>query len=104
MLFKADGYTVLQAADGETALNLIRENRDSIILLVTDLGLPRLGGFELIKEARKVIPSLKIIAASGFGHANIRSELRAVGVEEFFPKPFEPLELLATAKRLIAVG
>ena len=103
MLFKAEGYTVLQAADGQTALDLVRKNRDSIVLLVTDLGLPKLGGLELIKEARRVIPSLKIIAASGFGHANVRSELRAVGVEEFFAKPFSPLELLETAKRLLAI-
>ena len=103
MLFKAEGYTVLQAADGQTALDLVRKNRDSIVLLVTDLGLPKLGGLELIKEARRVIPSLKIIAASGFGHANVRSELRAVGVEEFFAKPFSPLELLETAKRLLVI-
>jgi DNA-binding response OmpR family regulator len=102
MLFKAEGYAVLQAGDGQAALDLVRENKDSIILLVTDLGLPKLGGFELIKEARHVIPSLKIIAASGFGHANVRSDLRDVGVVEFFPKPFEPLELLAAAKRLLA--
>jgi DNA-binding response OmpR family regulator len=103
MLFKAEGYTVLQAPDGQTALDLVRENKDSIILLVTDLGLPKLGGLELIKEARRIIPSLKIIAASGFGHASVRSELRDVGVEEFFPKPFSPLELLETAKRLLAI-
>jgi DNA-binding response OmpR family regulator len=103
LLFKTEGYTVLQAADGQTALDLIRANKDSIILLVTDLGLPKLGGFELIKEARALIPSLKIIAASGFGHANVRSDLREVGVVEFFPKPFEPLDLLAAAKRMIAV-
>jgi len=103
MLFKTEGYRVLQASDGQTALDLIRANKDSLILLVTDLGLPKLGGFELIKEAREVIPSLRIIAASGFGHANVRARLRDAGVEEFFPKPFEPLELLAAAKRMMAI-
>jgi two-component system, cell cycle sensor histidine kinase and response regulator CckA len=102
MLFNVEGYTVLQASDGQTALDLVREHKDSILLLVTDLGLPKLGGLELIKEARRIIPSLKVIAASGFGHANVRAELRNVGVEEFFPKPFLPLDLLETAKRLLA--
>ena len=101
MLFEAEGFTVLQAADGQLALNLVRENRDRIVLLVTDLGLPKLGGVDLISEARALIPSLKVIAASGYGHADVRAELLNIGVEEFFPKPFSPIELLATAKLIL---
>ena len=101
MMFESEGCVVLKAADGEEALGLVREHRADLVLLVTDLGLPKLGGLDLIKKARTVLPSLKVIAASGFGHENVRSELRKVGVVEFFPKPFSPLELLATAKRLL---
>ena len=101
MMFETEGCAVIKAADGEEALRLVREHQATLVLLVTDLGLPRLGGIDLIKQARAIIPTLKVIAASGFGHANVRTELRKVGVEDFFPKPFSPLELLATARRLL---
>jgi DNA-binding response OmpR family regulator len=80
---------------------LLREHTNEIVLLVTDLGLPKLGGMELIAEARSLIPSLSVIAASGFGHPDLRPKLRELGVEIFFPKPFSPLELLAAAKELL---
>ena len=101
MMFESEGCVVLKAADGEEALRLVNAYRTDLSLLVTDLGLPKLGGIDLIMKARAMSPALKVIAASGFGHANVRTELRNVGVEEFFPKPFSPLELLATAKRLL---
>ena len=104
MMFEAEGVAVLKAGDGEEALNLIREHGKEIDLLVTDLGLPKLGGIELIQQARVIQPSLQVIAATGFGHPNVRAELRKVGVDEFFPKPFSPLELLIAARRLLRRG
>jgi two-component system, cell cycle sensor histidine kinase and response regulator CckA len=101
LLFESDGFTVLKASDGQEALQLLREHTNEIVLLVTDLGLPKLGGMELIAEARSLIPSLRVIAASGFGHPDLRPKLRELGVEIFFPKPFSPLELLAAAKELL---
>ena len=93
---------MLIAADGQQALELVREHRQEIGLLVTDLGLPKLGGLELIQQARAIVPSLKIVAASGFGHANVRQELLAAGVSVFLPKPFSPTDLLTAAKELLA--
>jgi|WetSurMetagenome_2_1015567.scaffolds.fasta_scaffold309034_2 DNA-binding response OmpR family regulator len=101
VMFESEGYTVYQATDGIEALELVRAHVDDVLLLVTDLGLPRLGGLELIREARALIPTLGVIAASGYGHMNVRSELRNIGVEDFFPKPFSPIELLETAHRLL---
>ena len=101
MMFEANDAVVLKAADGEEAIDLIKAHRDDLALLITDLGLPKLGGIELIQQARALIPSLKVIAASGFGHLNVRAELRKVGVEEFFAKPFSPADLLAAARRLL---
>lgn len=101
MLFESEGYHVLKAADGQMALELVRAYRDQVVLLVTDLGLPKLGGLDLIRESRAIIPALKVIAASGFGHERVRAELRKVGVDDFFPKPFSPIELLDAAKRLL---
>ncbi|MBM2840862.1 MAG: multi-sensor hybrid histidine kinase [Bacteroidetes bacterium] len=101
LLLETERYTVLKASDGQEALRIVNERRDGIDLLITDLGLPKLGGLELIQHARSLSPSIKIIAASGFGHANVREELRKAGVLHFFPKPFSPMQMLETAKRLL---
>lgn len=101
MLLEGDGFRVFTAADGRAALALLQDRSDDIGLLITDLGLPLLGGMELVQYARKLIPSLAIIAASGYGHANVRRELLKLGVKNFFPKPFSPPELVSMAKRMM---
>lgn len=102
LLFQTEGFSVLSASDGKEALDLVHEHQDEIVLLVTDLGLPKLEGIDLIRATKSVIPSLKIIAATGFGHHDVRVRLREAGVQSFFPKPFSPLELLAAAKDLLS--
>ncbi len=104
VLFKAEGFRVFSAGDGQAALDIVQEYGSAITLLVTDLGLPKLGGIELIHKALQINPGLKVIAASGFGHANVRAELLREGVAEFFPKPFSPVDLLVTARRLLDEG
>jgi CheY-like chemotaxis protein len=101
LLLEGEGFTVLRAMDGQQALDFVRDPANSIDLLITDLGLPRLGGLELIHHARTHSPDIKIIAASGFGHANVREELMKAGVIQFFPKPFSPTQMLESAKRLL---
>lgn len=101
MLLEADGFQVFTAGDGRSGLALLVDRPDEIGLLITDLGLPGLGGMELIQQARTLIPTLKIIAASGYGHTNVRSDLLKLGVKDFFPKPFSPPELVALAKKMM---
>jgi len=101
LLLETEGYTVLKASDGQEALDFVNDRRIVVDLLITDLGLPKLGGLELIQHARRLSPSVKIIASSGFGHANVRDELRKAGVVQFFPKPFSPMQMLESAKRLL---
>ncbi|MEK9135601.1 MAG: response regulator [Bacteroidota bacterium] len=103
MLFENEGITVYKAPDGQAALDMLGEHRTEINLLVTDLGLPKLGGIELIHKAKQMVPSLKILAASGYSHSDMRAELAKEGVAEFFPKPFSPVDLLAAAKRLLGM-
>ncbi len=69
MLLEGDGFRVFTAEDGRAALALLEDRSDDIGLLITDLGLPKLGGMELVQHARKLIPSLAVIAASGYGHS-----------------------------------
>jgi CheY-like chemotaxis protein len=59
------GFPAAEAHDGEAALALIKSDPD-IQILFTDLGLPGMHGSELVREARRLRPGLKIVIASGY--------------------------------------
>jgi two-component system cell cycle sensor histidine kinase/response regulator CckA len=101
VILQAENFTVLQAFDGQAALDTFTTHADEIDLLVTDLGLPKMGGVELIERVRKMKPSVKIIGASGFGRNNVREEVMRAGADEFLPKPYVTAELVSTARRLL---
>jgi two-component system cell cycle sensor histidine kinase/response regulator CckA len=94
-------FTVFQAFDGMTALEVFSAHQDEIDLVVTDLGLPRMGGVELIAKVRQMKPSVKIIGASGFGRNNVREEVMDAGADEFLPKPYITSDLLILVKKLL---
>jgi CheY-like chemotaxis protein len=64
-MLEAQGYTVLQAAHGEAALELL-ESAAPIDLLLTDLIMPRMGGRELAERVRELRPGLRVLFTSGY--------------------------------------
>ena len=101
-VFRLEHYEVFQAADGMEALQVFSQNQDQIDLMITDLGLPNLGGIELIERVRAIKPAMKIIGSSGYGRVNIRDEVLGAGGDEFLPKPYVTTELIRTVKRLLS--
>jgi DNA-binding response OmpR family regulator len=101
MMLEGEGLKVHEAADGATALVLLKEHCETVDILVTDLGLPKLEGIELIREAKKVNPALKVIAASGFAHYSVQKEVIAAGADLVFQKPFSPSEILSGIRELL---
>jgi PAS domain S-box-containing protein len=60
------GYTVIEAADGEEALQKFKESIDTIQLLIVDVIMPRKKGSEVYEEARKIKPGIKSLFISGY--------------------------------------
>jgi CheY-like chemotaxis protein len=68
------GFSTLEAGDGVQALALLQQN-EGIEILLTDLGLPGMNGRELVTEALRLRPGLKVIVASGYSsHAEAPQE------------------------------
>ena len=84
-LLKADGFTVLTAGDGEAALEKLRKHPNPVDLVVTDMGLPRLNGFELYRQILVERPGTKVILMSG--DLAVREQCEMAGLP-FFQKPF----------------
>ncbi|MFN0157934.1 MAG: response regulator [Bacteroidota bacterium] len=103
MIFEMEQFTVFRAVDGQHALEIFSEHLDEIALLITDLGLPRLGGVDLIEKVRALKPTVRIIGSSGYGRANVRKEVLAAGADDFMPKPFVAAELVLKAKKMLGI-
>jgi two-component system cell cycle sensor histidine kinase/response regulator CckA len=95
------GYTVIEAADGEEALQKFREHPDSINLFILDVIMPKKNGREVFREARKSNPDVKALFTSGYPADLIKKE----GVLEkglhFLPKPSSPEALLRKVRELL---
>ncbi|MFT7512063.1 MAG: signal transduction histidine kinase [Candidatus Omnitrophota bacterium] len=81
------GFSVFEAGNGEEALELIRNTPD-VSLLVTDLVMPGMGGYELDEAARAILPQLRTVYMSGYTeHVPSEDQLKASN-SIFVQKPF----------------
>ena len=92
MLLERDGHTVQTAADGVEALAAARTFRPDVVLL--DIGMPRMNGYELAGELRQLFgDSILIAAVTGWGQPQDHERSRAVGIDRHFRKPVAPADL-----------
>ena len=88
----AQGYEVLDAPSGKTALELLARKPDLVIL---DLGLPDIDGLELLRRIRKLQGSLPIVVLSSRGDEAGKVAALDLGADDYVTKPFGMDELLA---------
>ena len=89
----AEGLSVVAAADGDEGLRLGRERRPRV--MITDLGLPGLDGWELARELKGLDPALSVVVCTGWRVSVSPAELAAAGVDEVVAKPFDVAWLAA---------
>jgi two-component system, cell cycle sensor histidine kinase and response regulator CckA len=100
-LLESTGYSILIARDGKEAVEVFTRHADTIDLVLTDLGLPRLGGWEACQQMQLINPKLKIAVASGYLDPAAKEEMRRGGVQRFVHKPYLGTELLKTITGLL---
>ena len=93
-------FRVFRAKSGLEALGLFRTHQEDIQLMVTDLGLPELGGTDLITAVRGEKPAVKIIGVSGLSGQDVSELALGSGADLFLPKPFR-IEEMVTAIRSV---
>src|SRR5437763_9438503 len=94
---KKEGYRVLSAANGTTALSLARKHEGEINLLVTDLVMPQMGGFDVREKLLLERPRMRVLVMSG----NLDPEVRG----EDFPiirKPFTLVEFVDKVRQVLS--
>jgi DNA-binding response OmpR family regulator len=94
------GYSVSSAEDGDVAIKMLESKRFDLILL--DLRMPKVDGFEVLKFAKMKYPKTKVVMMTGFADLNNALDSRGLGADHFIAKPFERRELLAIIRRILA--
>jgi two-component system alkaline phosphatase synthesis response regulator PhoP len=99
---KMSGYDVLSAADGEKALTIVREENPDLVIL--DLMLPKIDGFEVCKRLRaeSKIWNTPVIMLTARSESMDKLKGFECGADDYVTKPFSPRELVARVKRVLA--
>jgi two-component system cell cycle sensor histidine kinase/response regulator CckA len=97
----ARGYTILEAASGVEALQVMQERGSSVDLVVSDVVMPEMDGPTLLGELRKIYPNLKVIFVSGYAEDAFKKNLPEGEEFNFLPKPFSLRQLVETVKQVI---
>jgi DNA-binding NtrC family response regulator len=100
-MLEAHDFKVLTATDGLDAVEVFVENKDRIGVVLSDLGLPYLGGWDAFLRMKKINPEVKGILASGYFHPNVKEEIIKSGAENFIQKPYNTPEIVAMLHRML---
>ena len=92
---RAAGVQALEANDGETALRIYREQKETIDMILLDLTMPGIGGDETLRQLRAISPQLPVVVMSGYSEGETMRRCASFGVAGYLPKPFEIADLLA---------
>lgn len=96
LYLKNEGFTVLAAADGETALELEAKHRPDLLIL--DVMLPKLSGWDICRQVDRPVPVLFLTARSG---EEDKITGFSLGADDYITKPFSPRELTARVKAIL---
>ena len=102
-ILEIDGYTVVEAEDGEKALRIIK--KEHVDLVITDILMPEVEGNELVFEIKKLRPELKVIGMTGGGRIGTADTVEMMCAAEFeiiLHKPFTGGDLMAQVVKALS--
>lgn len=102
LLFEAltdEGYVVQMAGGGAEALSIISSTPPSLVLL--DMKMPGMTGFETLQEIRKRYGQIPVIMMTAYGDMEIIAETKNLGVKHYLNKPFDLDEVRLLVKGIV---
>ncbi|MBI2618547.1 MAG: PAS domain S-box protein [Ignavibacteriales bacterium] len=100
-LLETHGYRVLTAHDGVEAVDTFSRLKDEIDLVLTDIGLPKLSGWDVCRRIIATKPEAKVILASGYIDPTVKSELKDSRAKEYIHKPYLPEDVLRRVRNVL---
>ncbi|WP_141733068.1 response regulator [Oligoflexus tunisiensis] len=101
-VLEAAGYRVVHALNGEEAVQKVLANPD-ILLIITDLKMPKLNGLQFVKTLRRMrlAESARVIVMTAYSQPALITEGKKLAIDSWLVKPVRPETLMETAKRLL---
>jgi two-component system, cell cycle sensor histidine kinase and response regulator CckA len=100
-MLEAHDFKVITASDGLEAVDVFTKNQDCIGVVLSDLGLPFLGGWDAFLRMKQIKPDLQGILASGYFHPNVKEEIIQSGARNFIQKPYNTVEIVSMLHRIL---
>jgi DNA-binding NtrC family response regulator len=95
-----EGYEVRTAGDGDEAINELEKALFDLVLL--DIKMPRINGFEVLKFIKEKQPKTKVVMLTGFADLKNAIESKKLGADDFVSKPYDLVDLLTTIERVLS--
>lgn len=92
-----EGYRILTAEDGAMACEILK--REPIDIVVTDMKMPRMNGFELLEIIKQKHPSVGVIIMTAYGDTYTVKDALLLGADEYITKPFKSYEISLVVER-----
>ncbi len=93
------GYQVVLAASGAAGLRTLAEH--SIDVLVTDVGMPGMGGLEVARAAKEIAPTVPVVVVTGYAEREDIARARGHEVDAVLVKPVDPAALTAAVDQMV---
>lgn len=95
------GYHVMTAASGEEALEVYRQRKELIDLVILDVIMPGMGGRQCLEKLLALDPQVKVIIASGYSNTGPARDVLQAGARSFIGKPYQINEILKTIREVL---
>lgn len=99
-MLKELGFDVLTAMDGREALEVFKQNMNSVCCVILDLTMPHLDGEQTFREMRQIKPDVKVIMSSGYNEQEVTQRFAGKGLAGFIQKPYK-LSMLKETVRMV---
>lgn len=96
-ILEREGYSVSTASGGKQALGFLEKSDFQI--MVSDVKMPEMSGFELLKEAKQKYPRLAVVMMTAFGDDGTIKEAMNLGADGYVAKPFKSHDLTSEVQR-----
>jgi PAS domain S-box-containing protein len=95
------GYTVLIATDGEEAIELYHRAKERIDVVLLDIGLPKIAGWDVIRKLKEEKPDLSIVVTSGYIEPELKTKMFQAGVKAVVYKPYAITAIVETLQSVL---
>jgi PAS domain S-box-containing protein len=87
------GYSVVGCKDGLEAVDYYRDHHDEIDVVIVDMIMPRLGGYDCVRKLKEIHRDVKVVISTGYSLASDTQKIMAQGIAGFIKKPFMAADL-----------